>query len=100
MKDHHKDDFKASNGSASTPASASTQDSKPFKKVKKKKHYRGKKDSRKPKDSSTLASGVHAAEIGGGRQKKKNKKDISRVMCFKCNKKGHFSDKCLKPPKN
>ena len=96
------DDSKASKGSVSTPASASTQDSEPFDKAKKdkKKNWRGKMDSREPKESTTPASGVNAAEVGGGRQRKKNKKDISGVTYYNCNKKGHFLNKCPEPSKN
>ena len=96
------DDSKASKGSASTPASASTQDSEPSDKAKKdkKKNWRGKRDSREPKESTTPASGVNAAEVGGGRQRRRNKKDLSGVTCYNCNKKGHFANKCPEPPKN
>ena len=31
---------------------------------------------------------------------KKNKKDISGVKCYNCNKKEYFSNKCLESPKN
>ena len=80
-KDHCGNDSKASKGSASTPASASNQDSELSNKAKKdkKKNWRGKRDFREPKDSTTPASEVNAAEVGGGRQRRKNKKDISGV---------------------
>ena len=101
-KDHRGDDSKASKGSASTPASASTQDSEPSDKAKKdkKKNWRGKKDSKEPKESTTPASGVNAAEVGGGGQRRRNKKDLSGVTYYNCNKKGHFANKCPEPPKN
>ena len=103
VKNHCGDDFKASKGSVSPPASASIQDSKPFdkaKKNKKKKYWRGKRDSKEPKDSSTPAFGVNAAKVGGDRQWRKNKKDISGVTYYNSNKKGYFLNKCLEPPKN
>ena len=101
-KNHHGNDSKASKGSASIPASASNQDSEPSDKAKKdkKKNWRGKRDSREPKDSTTPVSGVNTAKVGGGKQKRKNKKDISGVTCYNCNKKGHFLNKCLESPKN
>ena len=101
-KDHRGDDSKASKGSASTPASASIQDSEPSDKAKKdkKKNWRGKRDFREPKDSTTPAFGVNAAEVGRGGQRRKNKKDISGVTCYNCNKKGHFLNKCPETPKN
>ena len=99
-KDHRGDDSKASKGSASAPASASTQGSEPSEKAKKdkKKYWRDKKGPREPKDSSTPASGVNRTEAGGSRRK--NKKDLSGVTCYNCNKKGHYSNKCPEPPKN
>ena len=101
-KDHCGDDSKASKCSASTPASASTQDSEPSdkaKKDKKKNYYQGKRNSKDPKDSTTPASGVNAAEVGG-KVKRKNKNNVSEITCFNCNKKGHYLNKCPKPPKN
>ena len=92
------DDCKASKGSVSTSA----QDSEPSNKARKdkKKRHHNRRGSREPKDSSTPASGVNKAEVGGGGQRRKNKKDLSGVMCYNCNKKGHFSNKCPEPPKN
>ena len=103
-KNHCRDDSKTSKGSASTPASASTQDSKlsdraKAKKDKKKKYYQGKRDSREPKDSTTPASGINAAEFGG-KERRRNKKDVSKITYFNCNKKGHYSNKCPELPKN
>ena len=102
IKNYHGDDSKASKGSASTPTSTSTQDFKPSnkaKKDKKKKYYQGKRDSRELKDSTTPASGVNVAEVGG-KGRRKNKKDVSEIMCFNYNKKGYYLSKCPKPPKN
>ena len=100
-KDHCRDDFKPSKGSASTPASAFTQDSEfsdKARKDKKKKYYRGKRNSRELKDSTTPASGVNVAEVGG-KGRRRNKKDVSEITCFNCNKKEHYSNKCPEPPK-
>ena len=83
------DDSKAFKDSTFIPASASTQDSEPSnkaKKDKKKKYWRDKKNSREPKGSTISASGVNAAEVGGKR-KKRNKKDMSKITYFNCNKK-------------
>ena len=88
-------------GPASTPASAST-DPEPYDKTrkdKKKKQHRNKRDSREPKDFTTPASEVNVAEVGG-KIKRRNKKDVSEITCFNCNKKGHFSNRCPEPPKN
>ena len=82
------------------PASTPAQDSEPSNKARKdkKKRHQDRRGSREPKDSSTPAFGVNRAEAGGGRRK--NKKDLSGVTCYNCNKKGHYSNKCPEPPKN
>ena len=98
MKDHRGDESKAK-----ALASAPAQDSKPSDKSrrdKKKKHYREKKDSKEPKESTTPASGVNAAEVGGKRRRR-NKKDPSKVTYYNCNKLGYYANACLEPrPKN
>ena len=102
MKNHCGDNSKASKGSASTPISAFIRNSElsnKAKKDKKQKYYQGKKDSRKPKDFIILALGVNTAEVEGKRRRR-NKKDVSKIMCFNCNKKGHYSNKYPKLPKN
>ena len=96
-KDHRGDDSKTSKGSAPTPAT-STQDSEPSK-DKKKKYWPGKKDSKEPKNSTSPASGVNAAEVGG-KGKRRKKMDVSQITCFNCNKKGHYSSSCPEPSKN
>ena len=91
------DDSKASKD----PASNSVQDSEPSnkaKKDKKKKHHWDKKDSRKPKDSTIPASEINAAEVKD--KKKRNKKDVSKITYFNCNKKKHYLNKSPEPPKN
>ena len=85
------------------PASTPAQDSEPSDKArkdKKKRHHGARRSSREPKDSSTPASIVNKAKVGGSGQRRKNKKDLSGVTYFNCNKKGHFSNKCPEPPKN
>ena len=55
-----------------TSTFASIQDSEPFdkaKKDKKEKQHKDKKDFRESRNSSTLATGVNKAEIGGRRKK-------------------------------
>ena len=87
------------------PTSTPAQDSEPSdksRKDKKKKHYKEKKDFREPREDSTIpASGVNAAEVGGGgKYSKRNKKDPSGVTCYNCNKKRHFADKCQESQKS
>ena len=97
-----KNDSKASKSSASTLASTSIQDSEPSnkaKKDKKKKYYQGKRDFREPKDFTTPASGVNAMGVRA-KGRRRNKNDVSKITCFNCNKKGHYSNKYLELPKN
>ena len=49
------------------------------------------------KDSTTPATGIYVAEV---KEKKTRKKDISKVTYFNCNKKGYFTNKCLKAQKS
>ena len=94
------DNSKASKGIASTLA----QDFEPSnkcKKDKKKKQHRNRRDFRESKDFTTPATRVNA-EVDGSGKRRRNKKDLSEVMYYNFNKKGHYSDKCLEPrrPKN
>ena len=91
MKNHCGDESKAK-----APASAPAQDSEPSDKSrwdKKKKHYWEKKDSKESKESTTPASGVNGAEVGG-KGRRRNKKDPSKVTCYNCNKLGHYANAC------
>ena len=88
---------------AITPA----QDSEPSdksRKNKKKKQHRDKKDSREPKENSTTSvTRVKVAEVGGSEKtSKREKKNLSGVTCYNCNKKRHFANKCRESrrPKN
>ena len=96
VKDHCEDKSKAKN-----PVSTPAQDSKPFnkaKKDKKKKQYRDKKNFREPRDFTILAFGVNAAKVKG--KKKKNKKNVSEIMYFNCNKKEYYVNRCSEQLKN
>ena len=88
-------------GPASTPASASTdpEPSDKARKNKKKKQHRDKRDSRESRDRDTPASGVNVTEVGKKKRRRK-KKDPSEVMCYNCNKLGHYADKCPEPRKS
>ena len=49
-------------------------------------------------ESTTPACGVNTTKVGGsGKSSRRNKKDLSGVMCYNCNKKNHFADKCWEP---
>ena len=63
-------------------------------KKKKDKRHRG----QKPQEGSTLATKVNNTSAGGSQ----SQKNVSQVICFNCNKKKHYSNKCPEPlkPKN
>ena len=88
MKDHCGDESRDK-----APVSTSVQDFPSDKdnsrKDKKKKQHKDKWDSTNP------ATGVNTAEVSGRRRKQR--KDISEITCYNCNKKGHYSDKCPEP---
>ena len=87
IKDHRGDESKAR-----ASVLTSTQNSEPSDKARKDK----KKKQHKAKRDSTPATGVNKAKVGDHRAKK----DISEILCYNCNKKGHYSNKCPKPRKS
>ena len=86
------DDFKVFKAPASTQKSELSDKAR---KDKKKRHYRDRRDFREPKNSTTSASKVNAVKVGNKRRR--NKKDLSGITYYNCNKKRHFADKCPEP---
>ena len=72
----------------------SSQDSKPSNKVKKDKK---KKQHKHKRDSTNPAIGINITRVG---DKKKRKKDLSKIICFNCKKKRHYAIKCQKSQKS
>ena len=72
-------------------------------------HWRGhwaSKDGR-PQERSTPATGVNNTSTAGGENSRKNqnrgaRQDPAQAICWNCDKKGHYANKCLEPskPKN
>lgn len=56
----------------------------------------------KNRDGATPATMVNVVEPGKPNRKKKRKngRDMSLITCFNCDKKGHYSSKCLELTKN
>lgn len=61
----------------------------------KKKQHKDKRDFREPRDSTSPTAKVNMAKVGN--KKRKNKRDISEIMYYNCNKEGHYSDKSAEP---
>ena len=69
--------------------------SKQARKEKKKKRHQEKQDK-----EQTPASTANATEIQQKKKKKNHDRDVSKVICFNCNKKDHYANTCTKPSKN
>ena len=92
MKDYYGDKSKAK-----ASVSTSTHNSELFdnaRKDKKKKQYKAKWEG------STPAIRVNTAQTRKSCQKKKKLRDLSMIMCFNCNKRGHYASTCPEQPKN
>ena len=92
---NYGDDFKGFKAPASTSES---EPSDKAKKNKKKKQHKDKRDSGESRSSTTSATGVNMTEVGGKRRR--NKKDEYKIMCFNCDKKAHYANKCWEPQKS
>ncbi len=68
-------------------------------KKKKRKEYQGKRDRQEGRDGSPAAMGANVSQATEGQKKKRRngqgpKRDISEIICYNCNKKGHYSKDC------
>ena len=71
-------------------------------KEKKKKWQKERQDKKR---DLTLATGVNTTDTADGQKKKKKTSnqtlgDISDIMYYNCNKKGHYANTCSELPKN
>ena len=99
MKDPRVEELKSRPQKSKTPAPQRSDSSETFKQARKVKKKKDKQHwGRKPQESSTPATGVNNTFVAGSQ----TQKDVSQVICFNCNKKGHYSNKYPKPlkPKN
>ena len=62
-------------------------------KEKKRKRY----PERQDKKEQTPASTANAIEVQQKKKKKNRDHDVSVVMCYNCNKKGHYANTCTEP---
>ena len=79
----------------------SAETSKKARKEKKKNNRQNKRDRRAQK-GSTPPTGVNTINADDSKKKRNgsNRCDPSEVVCYNCNKKGHYSNKCPEPPKS
>ena len=104
MKDQRVEKPKSRRKESKAPASQYSASAETFEKAwkeKKKNNRYNKKDCRARK-GSTLATGVNTTNANHGKKKKNgpNCRNPSEVVYYNCNKKGHYLNKCHKPPKS
>ena len=104
MKDPRVEEPKSRPQESKAPAPQrpdSAETSEKARKEKKKNDRRNKKD-RRAREGSPPATGVNTTDADDSRKKRSgsNRRDPSEVVCYNCNKKGHYSNKCPEPPKS
>ena len=104
MKDPRVEEPKSRPQESKVPAlqrSNSAETSEKAWKEKKKNDCQNKKDCR-AREGSTPATGVNTTDADDSKKKRSgsNRRDPSEVVCYNCNKKGHYSNKCPEPPKS
>ncbi len=75
---------------------------KKVRKEKKRKGHQEKQDRQEGQDGSLVKIGANATQATEGQKKKRRngqgpKRDISKITCYNCNKKGYYSRDCTKP---
>ena len=80
--------------------SNSAETSEKARKEKKKNNWQNKRDYYTQK-GSTLATGINITNANNSKKKKNgfNCRNLSKIVCYNYNKKGHYFNKCLEPLK-
>ena len=104
MRDPRVEELKSRPQKLKAPApsrSDSAEISEKAQKKKKKNDRQNKRDCR-AREGSTPATGVNTTDADNRKKKRNscNRRDPSEVVCYNCNKKGHYLNKCPKPPKS
>ena len=104
MKDSRVEEPKSRPQKSKAPVSQhsdSAETSEKAQKKKKKNDHQNKRDCRARK-GSIPATGVNTTDAENSKKKRNgsNYRNPSKVVCYNCNKKGHYSNKCPKPPKS
>ena len=105
MKDPRVEEPKSRSQESKAPASQRSSDnaetSEQAWKEKKKKEKRERRNRERGPQNSTPTTGANSTSPGKEKSKRNgsNRRDPSQITCWNCSKKGHYADKCPKPPK-
>ena len=95
IKDFYLEELKVKETRPTSSRTKANEPSKQAHKEKKKKKHQERRDK-----EQTPASTANETKVQQKKKKMNKDRDVSKVTCFNCNKKGHYTSSCTKFPKN